>query len=93
MKRRLFIRVHAARRMMERGISMEEVEHVIEGGEVIEQYLDDEPFPSRLILGSPSGSALHVVAANEIDTDITHVITAYRPNPDKWEDGFRRRKK
>ena len=93
MKRRLFLRLHAAKRMLERSISMEEIEHVVESGEVIEDYPDDEPFPSRLMLGTPKNRPLHVVAADEIDSDITHIITAYQPDPNQWEDGFKRRKK
>lgn len=93
MERKLFLRLHAARRMLEKNISMSEIEYVIEQGEVIEQYLDDEPFPSRLLLASPQNRPLHVVAADEIESNITHVITAYQPDPDQWENGFRRRKK
>jgi hypothetical protein len=92
MKRRLFIRLHAARRMMERGIGIDEIERVVESGKAIESYPEDEPFPSRLLLGWSGSRPLHVVAADETETDITHVITAYRPDPDKWEDGFERRK-
>ncbi len=93
MKRRLFLRLHAARRMLERNILMEEVEHVVESGKVVEEYPDDEPFPSRLILGTPQNRPLHVVAADVTDSAITHIITAYQPDPEHWEDGFRRRKK
>ncbi|MBN1655883.1 MAG: DUF4258 domain-containing protein [Deltaproteobacteria bacterium] len=93
MKRKLFLRLHAARRMLERDISMTEIEYMIEQGEVIEQYLDDKPFPSRLLLATPHSRPLHVVAADEIESDITQVITAYQPDPDQWDNGFRRRKK
>ena len=93
MKRQLFLRLHATQRMLERNISMEEIEQVVESGEVIEDYPDDEPFPSRLILGVPQNRPLHVVAADETDSDITHVITAYQPNPGQWEDDFKRRKR
>lgn len=92
MKRKLFLRLHAARRMLERNISMEEIEHIVESGEIIEDYPDDTPFPSRLLLGTPKSRPLHVVAADETDSDVTHVITAYQPDPEKWDDGFRRRK-
>ncbi len=79
--------------MLERDIPIDEVERVVESGEIIESYPDDEPFPSRLILGITQNLPLHVVAADEIDSNITHIITAYRPDPQRWEDGFRRRKK
>ncbi len=72
---------------------MEEIEHVVESGEVIEEYPDDQPFQSRLIMGAPHNRPLHVVAADESDSDITHVITAYRPDPHHWENGIKRRTK
>lgn len=92
MKRHCFIRIHAARRMLERNIGIDEIEAVVESGETIEDYPDDKPFPSRLLLGWPQNRPLHVVAADETDSDVTHIITAYRPDPDQWEDGFKRRK-
>ncbi|MBN2718863.1 MAG: DUF4258 domain-containing protein [Deltaproteobacteria bacterium] len=92
MKRQIFIRMHAAKRMLEREISIDEIESVVETGEVIEEYPKDEPFPSRLLLGWPARRPLHVVAADDDTDNITHVITAYLPNPEKWDDEFKRRK-
>jgi hypothetical protein len=37
--------------MFERNISDEVVEKVIKNGKIIEEYLDDKPYPSFLILG------------------------------------------
>lgn len=79
--------------MLERSISIDEIEQVIASGDTIEDYPEDEPHTSRLLLGWPNGRPLHVVAADEPDTDITHVITAYQPDPAQWEEGFRRRRK
>ena len=42
MKRQLVIRLHAARRMMERDIGIEEIEHVVNSGETIEDYKDSQ---------------------------------------------------
>ena len=93
MKRHLVIRLHAAKRMLERDIRIEEIENVVDSGEIIEDYQDDTPFPSRLMLGAPNDRPLHVVAADEPDSDITHVITAYVPDPEQWDATFKRRKK
>jgi hypothetical protein len=46
--------------MFSRGISEADVRDVVENGEVIEQYPDDLPYPSRLMLGIAQGRALHV---------------------------------
>ena len=85
-------RVHAIRRMYERRISDSDVRHVLEHGERIEEYPEDTPYPSALVLGWRGSRPLHVVAAeNAVDNEAI-VITAYEPEPDQWEDGFRKRK-
>jgi YgiT-type zinc finger domain-containing protein len=48
---RLVFRVHAIQRMVLRDISEAEVRVVLTTGEAIEEYLDDTPYPSRLVLG------------------------------------------
>ncbi|NOT26197.1 MAG: DUF4258 domain-containing protein [Acidobacteria bacterium] len=47
----LTFRLHATQRLFERGISIDDVRHVVEGGNVVEDYPDDQPYPSRLLLG------------------------------------------
>ena len=61
-------------------------------GETIEDYPDDTPFPSRLVLGWVGSRPLHVVAADNPEEENTIVITVYEPEPDQWEVGFRRRR-
>lgn len=92
MTRRIALRLHAAKRMVHRRIRMAEVEQALAEGEVIEEYPEDEPFPSRLILGWIAGRPLHIVAADDAEGDVTHVVTAYEPDPERWDDGFRKRK-
>ena len=46
--RRLIFRDHATRRMMQRGVRVADIRCVIEHGEVIEDYPNDYPCPSRL---------------------------------------------
>ena len=68
--KRLTFRVHAIQKMFERSISHDDVSHVVEFGEVIRDYLDDKPYPSRLLLGWRGDRPLHVVAAdNETDDE------------------------
>lgn len=85
-------RVHAAKRMLQRGVPAADVEAVVAQGDTIEDYPDDTPFPSRLLLGAPAARPLHVVAADEPGTDITYIITAYYPDPAQWDVDFRRRR-
>lgn len=56
-------RVHALQRMVERDIREEDVALVILSGRTIEDYPDDKPYPSRLILGWIGSRPIHLVAA------------------------------
>lgn len=85
-------RVHAVRRMFERNITEAEVHDVLSEGEEIAVYLDDMPYPSRLLLGWRGGKPLHVVASYNARDDEQIVITVYEPDSALWGDRFRRRK-
>lgn len=89
----LVFRIHAIRRMVERHITVADVREVLESGEVIEAYPDDTPYPSRLVLGWRGVRPIHVVAAENRNTDETIIITTYEPGADQWEAGFRRRRR
>jgi len=88
----LVFRVHAIQRMFRRHIDVEDVRHVLETGEVIEYYPEDTPYPSRLVLGRCGSRPIHVVIADNTDTEETIIITVYEPEPAQWEPGFKRRK-
>ncbi len=83
---------HAIRRMFERRISADVVRAVIADAEVVAEYSDDHPLPSRLMLGRVDGDPLHVVLAFHEGTSVCHVITVYRPDPDLWEADFKTRR-
>jgi hypothetical protein len=89
---KVIYRVHAVRRMFERGITEADVGRVLSEGEEIAAYPDDTPYPSRLLLGWRGNHPLHVVAAYNAQDDEQIVITVYEPDPALWEDGFRRRR-
>jgi Domain of unknown function (DUF4258) len=93
LRARLVFRIHALRRMFARGITPAEVRTVIEHGDTIERYPADTPYPSRLMLGSFSGRALHVVVADNAHDDETIVVTVYEPDPALWQPGLRRRRR
>jgi hypothetical protein len=87
---RLMYRVHALQRMVERGIREEDVARVISEGKQIESYPQDQPYPSRLMLGFVERRPIHVVAA-QAEHEII-IVTVYQPDPSQWEPGFERRK-
>lgn len=85
------ITLHAAKRLEQRSISIDDVLSVIADGEIIEQYPDDYPYPSCLILGMTVGQIyLHAVVGSDLRT--IWIITAYHPDLDKWEQDLRTRK-
>jgi hypothetical protein len=78
-------RIHARQSMFTSSISDECVEHIIQHGEVIEDYSHAFPFPAELLLGRCNGRSLHVVAAEDRSKQLVIVITAYEPTLNKWE--------
>lgn len=60
---------HTFERMLERFISRKEVIDALLYGEVIEDYADDRPFPSCLLIGGQGLQVLHVVVAFENATE------------------------
>ncbi len=92
-KRILFL-PHAVRQMAkpDRMISVDEVRYVIENGELIEDYPEDERGYSCLLLGKgEDGRPIHVVCTPK--EDYLAIITTYLPGPQHWMDNFRKRRK
>ena len=81
---------HALVEMSDENISIQHVKEVIRNGKVIRTYSEDPKGLSRLMLGHADGQAIHVVCAQHEQT--VHVITAYLPNTDIWEDDFETKK-
>lgn len=80
---------HALCRMFERSVSPIEVRAAIDTGEIIEDYPDDTPYPSFLVLGHANGKPLHIVIGYNDLAKECYVITVYRPDPGQWENGFK----
>lgn len=78
--------------MAQRGIEAAEVETVLANGTVIATYPEDVPRPSYLVLGWIKDRPLHVLAADDPAAEETVVVTAYVPDPARWEEDYRRRK-
>ena len=77
--------------MAQRNVAVRDVRNVVEHGETIEEYPDDQPYPSRLMLGWSSDRPLHVVAAEDVDANRVYVITVYEPDPARWTEDFKER--
>jgi len=82
---------HCLERMQERDISIADVKSCLLTGEIIEDYPDDFPHPSCLILGhTKENEILHIVVGS--DNNNLFFITAYFPSIDKFEKDFKTRK-
>lgn len=70
---------------------IKDVKNAVISGEIIEQYPNDYPYPSCLILGKTTNQQwLHVVMSDEGSS--SRIITAYYPDKNKWSTDFKCRK-
>ena len=90
---KIIYRQHAIQRMFERNISDNDVKAALKNGTTIEDYPDDTPYPSRLILGFSLENPLHVVYADNHDNNERIIITVYEPNLALWNTDLKTRKK
>jgi hypothetical protein len=90
---RIRITDHADEEAAADRLTLAEILHSAVAGEIIEEYPDDRPFPSCLVLGrTPEKKPVHSVWAYHSEKAKAFLITVYRPDPDLWID-WRRRKK
>jgi len=81
---------HARQRMVDRGITNKALEEGIINGEIIEQYPNDKPCPSVLVLTKGTGDPLHLFIG--VCTDHIRIITCYYPDKYEWIENRTRRK-
>ncbi len=84
---------HAITRMFERGVTKQEVVSVIHYGEIIFEYPDDQPYPSKLLLSFVDKNALHIVVSHNIKNNFCYIVTAYKPSKSLWHDDYKTRRK
>ena len=79
---KFIISKHARIRMFQRNISTDDIKDAIMEGEIIEEYVADEPCPSALVLGFLGDTPYHVVVAQ--CRDHVRIVTVYRPEEARW---------
>lgn len=80
---------HSVMQMFKRNIQITEVELVLNSGIIIQNYPDDKPFPSCLILGFADGKPIHLVVAFNKPEASCIIVTAYQPDPKIWDKDFK----
>lgn len=90
-KRKIDWTKHCLNRLNQRDILISDVKTAVNNGKIIEYYYDDYPYPSCLILGyNINKKILHIVCGMSKDT--VHMITAYYPDTEKWEEDMKTRR-
>lgn len=91
---RISFKRHALIRMQQRDIRADDVKTMLQTSEIIEEYDQDHPLPSVLLLGMTLNQRpLHAVVA--VDTDgvgMVWVITVYEPDHLNWQPDLRTRR-
>ncbi len=78
---------HAKEEAENDDLSLEEIIFSVMNGEIIENYPDDFPFPSCLILGrNQEKEPIHSVWAYNENTGFAVLITVYRPDFNMWSE-------
>lgn len=87
-------RTHALVRMMQRDITFNVMDEIIDNLDIIKEYPEDKPFPSYLALGfTKKNRPIHIVFSITEKEKIIYIISVYEPDKEKWEQDFKRRKK
>ena len=93
---RLFWTYHAnirlSQRFIDRRIALESVDQY----EIIEYYPEQNGshyLPNYLVYTEYQREVFHILFALDKEDQNVRIITVYRPAPEAWDEGFRRRKK
>lgn len=91
---RIRITDHADEEAGSDSLIFEDIYFSVQNGEIIEQYPRDKPYPSCLIFGRGHGNEpIHSVWAYNIETKASVLITVYRPDPKKWMEDWKTRRR
>ncbi len=84
---------HGLMRIQERGIVLDDIRRCVESGEVIDNYLEEPPAKSSVLIygKAQDGKVIHVVLG--YDDDQLYFVTAYYPSLEKFEDDLKTRRK
>ena len=78
---------HADEEAFNDSLTYEEIYLSVIQGNIIEDYPNDKPYPSGLIMGMNfSNEPIHSVWAYNLENQWAVLITVYRPDPERWID-------
>ena len=79
-------------RLQGRYIPRQSIVNAVDTFEIIEEYPKDKYLPSYLVLARHRADFLHVLFAVDTEGNNVRVVTAYHPDSDEWEAGFKKRR-
>jgi hypothetical protein len=92
-RRKVYWTYHVNMRLLERFIPGETILASVDSYEVIEEYPTDKYLPSYLIYAEYAEEIIHIHIATDVENDNIRIVTSYKPTSEKWENGFRTRRK
>ena len=88
---------HAKREMASEEFGVISISEVVEAAKsvkLLEEYPEDTPYPSALLLGfTLTERPIHLVCAFDEDGSLLIVITIYHPDPERWIKNMERKMK
>jgi hypothetical protein len=83
---------HALQRLDERNLRQGQVVKALMASEVIEDYPQDYPFPSALVLGWIGRKPVHAVVAYDSERGFGYIVTVYFPDAENFLPDYRTRR-
>lgn len=92
-ERKTYWTYHVNMRLKGRTIPRESILDSVDTYEIIESYPKDKYMPSCLVYAMHKNEVFHIQIAADTSGDTARIVTAYKPTLDKWEEGFKKRRK
>lgn len=87
-------RYHGLVRASQRGISRDQVFHVMQEGHIVEEHPRSKPLPKCLMMAIlERNKPLYVSLGYDSETEYIYIITTHWLDPRKWEDPWTRKSK
>jgi hypothetical protein len=85
--------LHAVKKLRIEGLRKVQVEQALRDCVIIEDYkTEGRPLPDCLVLGFSNDEPLHLVIAIDEDYDRILIVTVYKPDAERWNNGWKKRK-
>jgi hypothetical protein len=91
-RQRIYWTYHVNMRLRSRFITRQMILDSTDSYEIIEEYPEDKYLPSYLVYANYRGIIFHILFAADLEEDNVRIVTAYRPNPQEWDEGLKTRR-